>query len=182
VLVVWGLLAAPRFPLRRSPHEHTPSGGISTTVVGTLLSTSSVAQDFRWSRFTAQDVGVSVDLPTDLFTVDRGPTKRQDGRVFATADGRADLRVYSIPNPAGDTPRSFFKNRLQLPKSMVYQRLTDKILAASGFRGKKIWYARCNFAVRHANCVALNYPAAEKLRWDAVVTRISHSLSSPREG
>jgi hypothetical protein len=148
-----------------------------------LLSGPSAAQEFSWSRYTDRDAGVSVDLPTDLFSVDSGTTEKLGGRAFTTADGRADVSLYSIPVAAGDTPRSFFKNRFQLPGSSVaYRRLTRRILAVSGFRDDKIWYARCNFASRRANCVALNYPAAEKRDWDAVVTRISRSLSSPGEG
>ena len=148
-----------------------------------LLSGTSAAQDLSWSRCTDPNVSVSVDLPTDLFSVDRGPTEKLEGRSFTTSDGRADVSLYSVPVPAGATPASFFKNRFQLPSSsVVYRRLTKRILAVSGFRQDKIWYARCNFASHRANCVALNYPAAEKHRWDAVVTRISNSLSSPRAG
>jgi hypothetical protein len=124
-----------------------------------------------------------VDLPTSLFTVDRGPSERFNGRTFATADGRADISLYSIQNTAGETPRTFLARRFQLPASaLVYRRVTNRIVAVSGFRQDKIWYARCNFASRQVNCVALNYPAAEKRQWDAVVTRISHSLSSPGAG
>jgi len=51
------------------------------------------------------------------------------------------------------------------------------MLAVSGYRGDQIWYARCNFGRTRLHCVALNYPANEKRQWDAIVTRISHSLS-----
>ena len=51
------------------------------------------------------------------------------------------------------------------------------MLAVSGYRGDQIWYARCNFGRTRLNCVALNYPASEKRDWDAIVTRISNSLS-----
>lgn len=142
-----------------------------------------VAQDLHWSRYANRDLGVAVDLPTGLFSVDRGAAKKLDGQTFATEDGRADVSVYSIPIPGGETPRSFLKNRFQLASSsVVYQRVTNRILAVSGFRRDRIWYARCNFAARQANCVALNYPASEKREWDAVVTRISNSLSSPGHG
>jgi hypothetical protein len=146
-----------------------------------VLSVPGWAQELGWSRYTDRSVGVSVDLPTELFPVDRGATEKLDGRTFATGDGRADVSVYSIQVAAGVTPGSFFRNRFQLPSSsVVYQRVTGRILAVSGYRRDKIWYARCNFAPGRANCVALNYPAAEKRNWDAVVTRISNSLSSPR--
>jgi hypothetical protein len=151
------------------------------SIVSALFSGTSAAQDLSWSRYTDPNISVSVDLPADLFSVDRGPTEKSEGRSFTTPDGRADVSFYSVPISAGDTPASFFKNRFQLPSSsVVYRRLTNRVLALSGFRQDKIWYARCNFASHRANCVALNYPAAEKRRWDVVVTRISNSLSSPR--
>ena len=61
--------------------------------------------------------------------------------------------------------------------STVYRRVTRNMLAVSGYRGNQIWYARCNFGPTRLHCVALNYPAAEKRQWDAIVTRISNSLS-----
>ena len=33
------------------------------------------------------------------------------------------------------------------------------------------------FGRRYVDCVLINYPAAEKRQWDAVVTRVSHTLS-----
>jgi hypothetical protein len=151
---------------------------VLAVIAGTGLSVSAAAQDFNWSRYTDHGTGVSVDLPTDLFSVDRGPTERMPGRSFATADGRADVSLYAIPKPARETPEAFLRNRFQLPSSsVVYQRVTSRILAVSGFRGDKIWYARCNFSGRLVNCVALNYPSREKRNWDGVVTRISNSLS-----
>ena len=84
-------------------------------------------------------------------------------------------------NEPGDTPASFMRRRFQLPhSSAVYRRVTPRVLAVSGFRGDKIWYARCNFSMSRVNCVALNYPAQEKRNWDAVVTRMSNTLSVPR--
>lgn len=144
---------------------------------------SGFAQDLQWSRYANRELGVSVDLPTGLFSEDGGATKKLEGRTFETADGRADVSLYSIPNPSGETPRSFLRKRFQLPSSsLAYQRVTKRFLAVSGLRKGKIWYVRCNFAARRANCVALNYPTAEKRDWDAVVTRISNSLSSASRG
>jgi len=148
--------------------------------IAVLAGTPSAAQQDRWLRYGDRDIGVSVDLPLNLFTVDRGPSERLNGRTFATEDGRADVSLYSIPNPAGDTPRGFLEKRFELPtSSVVYRRVTNRIIAVSGFRRDKIWYARCNFNAGLVNCVALNYPTSEKRQWDAIVTRISNSLSSP---
>lgn len=144
---------------------------------------SAAAQPFDWARYVNAEIGVSVDLPTGVFTEDDGPTKNLNGRSFSTADGRADLSIYSIANSGRDTPASFLRQRFQLPSSSVtYRHIKGQVLAVSGFRGSEIWYARCNFAASRINCVALNYPAREKREWDSIVTRISNTLSSPGAG
>jgi hypothetical protein len=138
------------------------------------------AQELQWSRYSNSQLGVGVDMPTDLFSVDQGPARNLAGRTFKTSDGRADLSIYTMDNEARETPAAFLRNRFQLPSSSaVYRRVTPRILAVSGFRGDQIWYARCNFSAARVNCVALNYPAREKRAWDAVVTRISNTLSAP---
>jgi hypothetical protein len=43
--------------------------------VAAALPNAAFAQDLRWSRYANTDIDVSVDLPTDLFPADRGPTK-----------------------------------------------------------------------------------------------------------
>jgi hypothetical protein len=142
---------------------------------------SASAQPFQWSRYSDPQLGLSVDMPADLFADDSGPARDLPGRSFRTSDGRADMSVYAIDNRARETPATFLRNRFQLPgSSAAYRRVTPRLLAVSGFRGDQIWYARCNFTEAQINCVALNYPAREKRAWDAVVTRISNTLSSPR--
>ena len=60
---------------------------------------------------------------------------------------------------------------------VIGTRVTERFFVVSSFRNGLIWYNRCNFARRTATCVLINYPASEKKQWDAVVTRISNSLS-----
>ena len=135
-------------------------------------------EELQWSRYSNPQLRVGVDIPTGLFSVDAGAVT--SGRTFKTSDGRADLSIYAIDNEAGETPGAFMRRRFQLPaSSAVYRRVTSRVLAVSGFRGDQIWYTRCNFSASRVNCVALNYPAREKRAWDAVVTRISKTLSLP---
>jgi len=142
-----------------------------------LLPGAAQSQDLGWRRYSLPQTMTSVDVPTGLFPVDGGPPESGQGRMFRTADGSADLSVYALPD-RGESPAEFLRTHFQLPtQAIVYRRVTNNMVTVSGFRGDKIWYARCNFMARHLRCVALNYPARDKLRWDAVVTRISHSLS-----
>jgi len=47
----------------------------------------------------------------------------------------------------------------------------------SGTRGATIYYEHCNFLNMDVlSCFYVSYPAAEKAKWDAIVTRIGQSL------
>ncbi len=143
-----------------------------------VLGTTAVhPQDLGWRRYALPETPVSVDVPSALLPVDAGPPEKGAGRMFRSADGLADLSVYAIHN-SGQTPAEFLRSHFQLRRSaIVYRRVTQDMVTVSGFRGDRIWYARCNFAARELLCIALNYPARDKTRWDPIVSRISHSLS-----
>jgi hypothetical protein len=146
-----------------------------------LVTATSVAaaQPPNWTRYSLGEANASVDLPVNVFAVDAGPARKGAGHTFTTPDRRADVSLYSIPNDPPRSPAVFLKEDFQLPQSSaIYRRVTRNMLAVSGYRGDQIWYARCNFGRTRLHCVALNYPASEKLQWDAIVTRISNSLSN----
>jgi hypothetical protein len=117
-----------------------------------------------------------VDVPRDVFSREAGKPESGFGARFATSDGRANLTVQSVSNNSHDSP-SVFLAKMKPPSGIVYRRVTGNFFVVSSFRNDLIWYNRCNFAGRFATCVLINYPASEKKRWDAVVTRISNSLS-----
>lgn len=143
----------------------------------TAAQSQAFAQDLRWHRYNLAQTTTSVDVPAALLPVDGGPPEEGPGRMFRSADGSADLSVYALPN-RGQSPDAFLRTHFRLPeRAIVYRRVTRDMVTVSGFRGDKIWYARCNFANTQLRCVAMNYPARDKERWDPIVTKISHSLS-----
>jgi hypothetical protein len=117
-----------------------------------------------------------VDVPRDVFSDEAGKPETGYGARFLTSDRRANLTVQSVRNDAGDTPSAFLAKKGP-PPDIVYRRVTANFFVVSSLRNGLIWYDRCNFAGRFITCVLINYPATEKKRWDAVVTRISNSLS-----
>ena len=84
--------------------------------------------------------------------------------------------MQSVANDAGYSAAVFLA-RKKPPPNIVYKRVTPHFFVVSSFRQDKIFYDRCNFAGRFINCVLINYPAAEKRRWDGIVARISNSLA-----
>lgn len=142
-----------------------------------LMPLAAVAQPNGWLTYVVPESGAVAQIPTTIFSEDGGAPEAGYGRRFATVDKRANLTVESILNEAGDSPAAFLAKN-NPPANIAYQRVTPHFFVVSSFKGDKIWYNRCNFAGRFANCVLINYPAAEKRQWDGVVTRISNTLAS----
>ncbi|MBR0824925.1 hypothetical protein JQ596_05210 [Bradyrhizobium manausense] len=128
-----------------------------------------------WMNYRIPDTGGSVDIPSSVFTEDGGQMDG-GGLRLRRADGQAVLSVQSTPIEPGVSPAAFLASK-NPPAGIIYKRVTPRFFVVSSIKRDKIWYNRCNFGGGYAQCVLINYPAAEKRQWDAIVTRISHSLS-----
>jgi hypothetical protein len=162
---------------------------VATFIAGApALSTPAQSLDRRsnieWRTFVVQDFGTTVQYPANIF-VPAGQPGKGIGQRFKSADGRADLSVYSLPNEAGETPATYLRHNLRMNRSALdYTRIARSFFAISSEREGIILYSRCNFSTRGRgaiHCFDLVYPQEEKRSWDAVVTRISLSLR-PLEG
>lgn len=142
----------------------------------TLSSIAATAQPANWRRYVVPETGASTDIPLGVFTEDGGKPETGYGGRFLTPDHSANLTVQSVSNE-GLSPARFLAKK-NPPSDIVYKKVTDRFFVVSSFRNDKIWYNRCNFAGPYANCVLINYPAAEKRQWDGIVTRISNRLAS----
>ncbi|MBI5132277.1 MAG: hypothetical protein HZA66_22780 [Rhodopseudomonas palustris] len=143
--------------------------------VATLAAAAQAQTAANWQRYVIPDTGAAADVPAAIFDGESTPAQYGVGRRFVTADGRADLSVQTIPNERGLTPAGFLAAQ-NPPSGIIYRRVTPRFFVVSSVRDGRIWYNRCNRATGAMNCVLMNYPAGEKRKWDAIVTRISHSL------
>ena len=150
---------------------------LSAAVAMAMLPGLAIAQSTAWQTYVVAETGGKVDIPVTVFSRDAGKPDEGYGRRFLTADGRANLTVQSIPNPANDSPAVFLAKK-KPPSGIVYKRVTSRFFVVSSILNGRIWYNRCNRAARYMQCVLINNPAAEKRRWDEVVTRISNSLDT----
>jgi hypothetical protein len=150
---------------------------LAAAVTISLLPGLAAAQSTAWQSYVVPETGAKVDIPVGVFSEDGGTPDAGYGRRFLTSDRRANLTVQSIPNAANDSPAVFLAKK-NPPPGIVYKRVTPRFFVVSSIRNGRIWYNRCNRAARYMQCVLINYPAAEKRRWDAVVTRISNSLAT----
>ena len=132
----------------------------------------------QWA--VASEPGTAVDYPANIFSVDAGPSPRGTGRRLQTDDGRAELLLYVSPNDEHDSPRSYVRKYLAVPKAKLdYTRITDRFFVVSGIQEGRVFYSRCNYPRGPSGpmqCIYLLYPEGETRAWDGIVTRISRSL------
>ena len=150
---------------------------VPLTLVLSLFPAIATAGATEWRKYIIPSTRASVDVPVTIFSEDAGVPEGAVGRSFQTKDRRADLTVQSVPNPDNDSPATFLAKRSP-PPGIQYKRVTPRFFAVSSIRNDRTWYNRCNRARGFMNCVLINYPAAEERQWDAVVTRISLSLTN----
>jgi hypothetical protein len=157
--------------------EMPPVNGASLAcaIAISLVPSAAFGANSDWATYRITKTGAAVEIPAAIFSEDTESSEDGLSRHFYTGDRRADLTVQSIPNRANDSPATFLAKK-RPPSGIVYKRVTPKFFVVSSFRNGKIWYNRCNRANQYMNCVLINYPAAEKRQWDAIVTRISHTL------
>jgi hypothetical protein len=130
-----------------------------------------------WRTFTNPEFGTRVEFPSGLFSVSEGQPQQGTGQRFRTADGRAQLSLYSLRNDQALTPAGYLRANLQVPrKSLYYRRITPTFFAISANHGNLIYYSRCNFVRGAIHCAYIVYPREQKLTFDPVVTRISRTL------
>ncbi len=137
----------------------------------------------HWTVFSEVG-GMAVDYPTNIFSVDAGPSPQGTGRRLQTADGRAEFMLYVSANADHESPRSYVRRHLAVPEARLdYTRITDRFFVVSGIEAGRVFYSRCNYPRRSSgpmNCIYLPYPQAETRAWDAIVTRVSRSLRPAR--
>lgn len=148
---------------------------VLTTLVLGLVSGTVPAACEEWRKFIIPSTGASAEIPISIFIEETELPDGGVGRRFYTDDRRADLTVQSVANPNNESPARFLAKK-NPPPGIVYKRVTPSFFAVSSIRKDRIWYNRCNRSVGYMNCIMINYPRAEKRRWDSVVTRISHTL------
>lgn len=130
----------------------------------------------KWTMYR-NNGGTTVPFPADLFTVRAGEGTPR-GEVFTSADGRARVHVFTIPNERNESPAQFIARVVvDDRRKLTYQRITRDFFVFSAPENDRVLYRRCNFAHDSMiHCVDLRYPRAEKRAWDGIVTRMSLGL------
>lgn len=147
-----------------------------------LVLTATVAQaEPAWKHFENARFGFSIDVPSGL--IEQPPPENGDGATFLAADQSAELRVWGN-YPIDENFRQDARSRLASEKTegwrITYAAIKSGWHVYSGTKSDRIVYAKgvSSCAGKVALNFRLEYPKAEKLQYDAMVTRLSKSLKS----
>jgi serine/threonine-protein kinase len=145
------------------------------TPVALLLATSALAQD--WRVYSNPRFGTRAEVPRD-WTMGPAP-ENDDGRVFTSPDGSASITVYGSLHVFDSIDEAM--KIFEAPKdgeTLTYAQRGPRAITVSGTRGERIFYRRAILTCRDQvwNGIAIDYPAARKQEFDALVTRVAKSL------
>jgi hypothetical protein len=135
-----------------------------------------VPQPDGWKTYVDEQYGTRVEYPS-WFSIREGEPALGPGERLVTPDKRAEIEIYSLPNQARHTPRSYLDEKMRLnPLMLHYERVTPRFFVLSAAANDRIYYTRCNFSERAGgtiHCVYLGYSQSEKRDWDQIVTHVS---------
>lgn len=144
-----------------------------------ILAALSPAEAHRWTLYMNPRFGTRLLYPADMFG--RGTeSDNGDGITLRAPDG-ASLAIFGRWHIDEESPAQFVRTLTGTSeyRQVRYRLVRPDFAVLSGERGDRIYYERYAFAGR-AGAVhgfVLEYPAAHRARWDAIVARLSASLS-----
>jgi serine/threonine-protein kinase len=135
----------------------------------------------KYRTYVNERFGTTADVPAD-WKADP-PPENNDGLRFHSPDERASLTVYGGLN-SSDSVEDAMRD-YETPgkdETITYRHRERRAVVVSGIRGDTIFYSRhvlsCGDQIW--NSIHLEYPAAEKDAYDALVTHVSRSLRPGR--
>lgn len=148
--------------------------------LGLLALQCAQAHALDWKRYDNPRFGTVILVPSGF--VAEAPSVNGDGASFVSADGRARIAVYASRAPSVVTV-DFVAYREWLAAevgiAISYRAHGRGWFVISGRKGKDITYIKVvsgctDSSVAHH--VRISYPADEKQKYDAIVSRVARSL------
>ena len=142
-----------------------------------LASVAGAGAGDKWRSYSNERFGATADVPADWKAGE--PPANGDGLAFTSPDGEAteivagglagtesiaqDFQIYSSPND-GET--------------ITYKKVGKHSIVVSGTAGDRIFYRKSILACGDQvwDTISLEYPAAKKAEYDAIVTHVAKSL------
>jgi hypothetical protein len=144
-----------------------------------LFGASAARAQESWTRYVNPRFGTHVDY-MEFFEPD-DPPENGDGQSFHSPE--ATFSVFAHYNVLDETPQSQLSDALNDPQyaDLAYKAIKGGRLTLSGHRGAMIYYESYLYSggsgVVHG--LVIEYPAAYKRDYDAMVTRMAKSFGGP---
>jgi hypothetical protein len=132
-----------------------------------------------WGRYVNEWYGYRIDIPPGFSRV--AEADNGDGGWSRSADGQAALAVWGRTiaiAPFASEALDDIHSAEQDGWTVSYRKVTDRWASWSGERGGRILYARAVVLCgdESSGHFRLEYPAAQRQAYDAIVTRLVKSL------
>jgi hypothetical protein len=137
----------------------------------------SAPADAAWRTYVNERFGVTADVPDD-WKAGLPPTNG-DGLDFKSPDGRASIVVSGSLNIADTIEEAIAM--FEAPdegETVTYKHATARSVVVSGIASDRIFYRKSILACHDQvwNSVSIEYPAADRVAYDALVIHVAHSL------
>lgn len=145
-----------------------------------LFSGAVCAQDDAWRNYTNERFGLSLLLPSRVFTLEK-QSEAGDGSVFVSKDGEARLLVGAFENSEAQTPRSYQEHvarQSYADYNITYRTGGDSWFVLSGEGKGKTFYEKVMFSCsgKLINSFAIVYPSEQRQTFDPIVERVENSF------
>jgi hypothetical protein len=137
---------------------------------------------FGQSKFAAYNnarFGYSIEFPSDLLLM-QTESDNGDGATFVSKNGSAEMRVWGQFNVLNRSVRDEYTEVLKRANTnFTYKRLLKNGFAISGISGYRIYYQKTIYRPGKGGVFytfTIEYPAAERAKFDAAVQRIAKSF------
>jgi serine/threonine-protein kinase len=152
---------------------------LATIALVAFAAAATAAPQYR--NYVNERFGTTADIPADWIA--DAPPENGDGLRFHSPDQHATLAVYGRLN-ISDSVEEAMKEYEEPGKdeTITYRHRERRAVVVSGTRGDTIFYSKHVLSCRDEiwNSIHLEYPAAEKAAYDALVARVAQSLRPGR--
>jgi hypothetical protein len=148
---------------------------LALALLAAVFVASARAETFR--TYANDRFGATAEYPSDWRS--DPPPENGDGLVFRSPDGQATITISGILNIA-DTPDEAMRDeeKADASQTVTFRQHGRRSVVVSGTQGDKIFYRKSILVCRDQiwNHVHLEYPAARKTEYDALVAKVAGSL------
>lgn len=152
---------------------------VAAVAAAVLLPAAATAFTKRYSAWTSvhhPKRGFAIAYPADVFEPVDGQS--EDGRIFASRDGKAKLLIGAFENTSDFTIEAYRDYLLQQSYAgakVDYERTKAKWFVISGTQGDTMFYERVTFTCggKLVNSWVMLYPVAERAFYDRIVDAVA---------